>query len=419
MLKEALRADAEAWDLLRRAMLTPEGIQAPYPLLEKLHEFGTHFATPDGSIAVHGYKAVAELIRSSAFLKRTDSVPTPLFAQETAEEMAELRRVAGLEKELLVFLNPPDHSRIRGIVNKGFRPSHLTALRPFILDLIDQLLANIDPKQPCDIMGQFASLFAPEVVAELIGLPADERPLIASQTSRLVRGVDPGVGYEIRLDSAWARHEQANYVRQVIADRRANPRDDFITDLVRVSDEDGTISDAELTALVQILYVGGYETTSHMIGNGVAAFLTHPDQWRLLCAEPGRIREAVDELLRYDGAISLTIVVAAENAEIEGQPIEPGTVCFGMVTAANHDPLIFPDPSRFDITRPRTAHLAFSAGIHFCLGAALARMELELVFKELARRYPGMRLAQEPVTLRRVDSFHQRAYEQVMVLLDP
>ena len=419
MLGEATGTGAEAWELLRRAMLTPEGIQDPYPLLERLHDFGTHFETPDGSIAVLGYKAIGHLTRSSAFLKRTDSVPTPLFAQQTAEELAELRRVAELEKEFLVFLNPPDHGRIRRIVNKGFRQSHLAALRPFILSLIDRLLADIDPKQPCDIMGQFASLFAPEVVGELIGLPADERPLIASQTARLLRGVDPGASYATRLDSAWARHEQADYVRKVIADRRHSPRDDFITDLVRVSDEDQTISDAELTALVQILYVGGYETTSHMIGNGVAAFMLHPEQWQLLCAEPDRIRDTVEELLRYDGAISLTIVVAGENADIEGDPVKPGTICFGLLTAANRDPSIFSDPGRFDIARPRTGHLAFSGGAHFCLGAALARMELELVFNELARRFPAMRLAQEPTTLLRVSSFHQRAYEQVMVLLDP
>ena len=177
MLGEATGTGAEAWELLRRAMLTPEGIQDPYPLLEKLHDFGTHFETPDGSIAVLGYKAIGHLTRSSAFLNRTDSVPTPLFAQQTAEELAELRRVAELEKEFLVFLNPPDHGRIRRIVNKGFRQSHLAALRPFILDLINRLLADIDPKQPCDIMGQFASLFAPEVVAEWAKLNVPVRPL--------------------------------------------------------------------------------------------------------------------------------------------------------------------------------------------------------------------------------------------------
>jgi cytochrome P450 len=419
MLNESIAATGEPWALLSQAMLTPEGIQNPYPLLERLHEFGTHFRAPDGSIAVYGYKAAAHLTRSPNFLKRTDVVPQPLFSRETPEQLAELRRVAELEADFIVFLNPPDHGRIRNIVNKGFRPSHLAALRPFITALIDRLLDNIDPTQPCDLMASFASIFAPEVVSELIGLPADERPLIASQTARQLRGVDPGASYEIRLDSARARHEQCNYVRQVIADRRATPRGDFISDLIGVSDADGTITDAELTSLVQILYTGGYETTSHMIGNGVVAFLAHPDQWRLFCAEPERARDAVEEILRFDGAISLTIFAAGKGAEIDETPIEEGTVCFGILAAANHDPAVFPDPSRFDITRPRQGHLAFSSGTHFCLGAALARMELELVFMELASRFPNMQLASETGSLRRIDAFHQRAYQTLMVTLTP
>ncbi len=423
MKEQALLDDAainaEPWALLSKAMLTPEGIQDPYPLLERLHEYGTHFTAPDGSVAVFGYKALGQMTRARNFLKRNDSVPRPLFATETPEQAAELRRVADLETEHLVFLNQPDHGRIRGIVNKGFKPSHIAALRPFILELIDRLLADIDPKQPCDLMASFSSLFAPEVVGELIGLPANQRPLIVEQTERQLRGFDPGASYEKRLDSAWARHEQCNYVREVIADRRKCPRGDFISDLVRLSDEEGSITDAELTSLVQILYIGGYGTTSHMIGNGVVAFATHPEQWALLCAEPERVSDAVDEMLRYDGPISLTIVVAGEDAEIDGSPIAEGTVCFGLLGAANHDPKVFPAPSRFDITRPRTGHLAFSGGAHFCLGSALARMELELVFTEFARRFPNMRLEQEAVSLRRINAFHQRAYERLIVTLDP
>jgi cytochrome P450 len=419
MLNEKIASADTPWALLSQAMLTKEGIQDPYPLLERLHDFGTHFRAPDGSIAVYGYKAVGQLTRSANFLKRTDVVPQPLFSKETPEQLSELRRVAELEADFLVFLNPPDHGRIRNIVNKGFRPSHLAALRPFIAGLIDRLLAAIDLKKPCDIMADFASLFAPEVVSELIGLPADERPLIAAQTARQLRGVDPGASYEVRLDSARARHEQCDYVRKVIADRRHSPRSDFITDLIGISDEDGRISDAELTSLIQILYTGGYETTSHMIGNGVVAFLTHPDQWQLFRAEPERARDAVEEMLRFDGAISLTIFAAGKDAELDETPIEEGTVCFGILAAANHDPKIFPDPSRFDITRPRQGHLAFSSGAHFCLGAALARMELELVFTEFARRFPNMRLEQAPGSLRRVDAFHQRAYEALLVTLNP
>lgn len=419
MLNETTIAAQEPWALLRKAMLTPEGVQDPYPLLERLHDYGTHFRAPDGSIAVYGYKAVGQMTRSRSFLKRTDVVPQPLFSTEAPEQLAELRRVAELEADFLVFLNPPDHGRIRNIVNKGFRPSHLSALRPFIANLIDRLLANIDPKRPCDLMGQFSSLFAPEVVGELIGLPADERPVIAAQTTRQLRGVDPGASYEVRLDSAWARHEQCEYVRKVIQDRRQNPREDFIADLIRISDEEGTIGDAELTSLIQILYTGGYETTSHMIGNGVVAFLTNPDQWKLFCEQPERALDAVDEMLRFDGAISLTIFVAGEGASIDDTLVDEGTICFGILAAANHDPAIFAEPSRFDITRPRGGHLAFSGGAHFCLGSALARTELELVFTEFARRFPNMQLAQEPGSLRRIDAFHQRAYESLLVTLDP
>lgn len=410
---------ADPWSILSKAMLTPEGIQNPYPLLEQLHDHGTHLTAPDGTIAVYGYRAVADLVRSRAFLKQTGGIPQPLFATETPEQLAELQRLGALEANLLVFLNPPDHGRIRNIVNKGFKPSHLAALRPFIAGLIDRLLGDIDPGQPCDLIGDFSALFAPEVVGELIGLPSDQRALIASQTARQLRGVDPGASYEIRLDSAHARHEQCDYVREIIADRRRTPRGDFITDLVRVSDDDGMISDLELTSLIQILYTGGYETTSHMIGNGMVALLSHPDQYDLLIREPERMRDAVDEMLRFDGAISLTIVVAGEGAEIEGRSIARDTLCFGLLTAANHDPTIYPDPGRFDITRPRNGHVAFGGGPHFCLGAAIARLELEMVFTELSRRFPNMRLLEAPETLRRVPSFHQRAFEKVPVLLQP
>jgi hypothetical protein len=231
--------------------------------------------------------------------------------------------------------------------------------------------------------------------------------------------VGPGATYEIRLDAAHARHEQCDYVRKVIADRRLNPRNDFISNLVRVSDDEGAMSDLELTSLVQILYVGGYETTSHMIGNGVVAFMTHLEQWRLLCSEPNRVRDAVEEMLRYDGPISLTIHVAGEGASLDDTPIETGTLCFGILAAANHDPSVFPNPSAFDIRRLRKGHLAFSGGSHFCLGSALARLELEMVFTEFARRFPSMQLAQAPSSLKRVNAFHQRAYESIMVTLDP
>jgi cytochrome P450 len=211
--------------------------------------------------------------------------------------------------------------------------------------------------------------------------------------------------------------EQSDYIRRVVADRRGQPREDFITTLIAQSDAEGLISDQELIALIQILYIGGYETTSHMIGNGLVALLTHPAQLAALIAAPELMRQAVDEMLRFDGPISLTQVVAAEGAELGGQPAEVGAAYIGLLGAANHDPTVFDRPEQFDIGRARKPSASFGGGPHFCLGAGLAKLELEMVFAELLRRFPTMTLADpSPV---RVRAFHQRAYEAVSILLQP
>jgi len=169
--------------------------------------------------------------------------------------------------------------------------------------------------------------------------------------------------------------------------------------------------------LIQILYIGGYETTSHMIGNGLVALLTHPAQFTALVAAPDLMRQAVDEMLRFDGPISLTQVVAAEGAELGGQPAEVGATYIGLLGAANHDPTVFDRPEQFDIGRARKPSASFGGGPHFCLGAGLAKLELEMVFAELIRRFPAMMLADpSPVRIR---AFHQRAYQAVSVLLQP
>jgi hypothetical protein len=232
-----------------------------------------------------------------------------------------------------------------------------------------------------------------------------------------MRGFDPGASFDEQLDGARARVEQADYIRAIIADRRKQPREDFVTALIAQSDAQKLISDAELVALIQILYIGGYETTSHMIGNGIVALLTHPDQWAALRAAPELMRAAVDEMLRFDGPISLTQVVAGEGAELGGRPAEVGATYIGLLGAANHDPTVFDHPERLDIARPRKASASFAGGAHFCLGAGLAKLELELVFGELLRRFPDMQLADSK--LLRIPAFHQRAWQAVWILLQP
>ena len=410
--------DVEAvWSRLHKAMTDPVGLQNPYPLLREMHRYGDQVKTPTGVHAVFGYNRVNELTRSPLFKKDTAVVFSSAFASATDRQKAQLREVAEKEAPFLVLLNPPDHSRIRGIVNRGFLHSHLVALRPTIQFHIERLLADIDPTRPVDIIGSFSSLFAPEIVGHLIGLPADQRHIVSQQTMRQMRGFDPSASFDQQIDGAHARVEQADYIRRVVADRRRQPREDFITGLISQSDAQGVISDQELVALIQILYIGGYETTSHMIGNGLVALLTHPAQLAALRAAPDRMRNAVDEMLRFDGPISLTQVVAAEGAELGGRPAEAGATYIGLLSAANHDPAAFDHPELFDIDRPRKPSASFGGGAHFCLGAGLAKLELEIVFAELIRRFPGMILADpSPV---RIPAFHQRAYQAVSLLLQP
>ena len=410
--------DVEAvWSRLHKAMTDPAGLQNPYPLLREMHRYGDQVKTPTGVHAVFGYDRVNELTRAPLFKKDTAVVFSSAFASATDQQKAQLREVAEREAPFLVLLNQPDHSRIRGIVSRGFLQSHLVALRPTIQFHIDRLLAAIDPARPVDIIGSFSSLFAPEIVGHLIGLPADQRHIVSQQTMRQMRGFDPSASFDQQIDGAHARVEQADYIRGVVADRRRQPREDFITGLISQSDAQGLISDRELVALIQILYIGGYETTSHMIGNGLVALLTHPAQLAALLAAPDRIRNAVDEMLRFDGPISLTQVVAAEGAQLGGRPAEVGATYIGLLGAANHDPAAFEHPELFDIDHPRKPSASFGGGAHFCLGAGLAKLELEMVFAELIRRFPSMILADpSPV---RIPAFHQRAYQAVSLLLQP
>jgi cytochrome P450 len=306
--------------------------------------------------------------------------------------------------------------RIRGLVQRNFMPKHVNALREKITAKIDALLAAIDPTAPADISAQFGALFAPEIMAELIGLPSEHRAYVSELTGVFMQGVDPAAPFEARLASAKAGHEQRQYVRQVIAARREHPRDDLVTALVQ--DSGAAITERELVQLLTILYIGGYETTAHMIGNGLVALLQNPDQFELLRADPDRhMRSAIDEMLRYDSAISFTQLYPVAGVSLAGKPTHVNMAYIGLLTAGNRDPKAYDEPDRFLIERERAPIQTFGAGPHGCLGINLARLELDMVFRVLLRRFPRMRLleARPP----RIPLFQQQAYARVPVLLDP
>ena len=413
------QVDHDAWAALEKLLFTPEGRSNAYAYYSKLHALGEEFLTPNGTHVVIGYAALAEMMRSPQFRKNNSfgaSQKTIAFSKLTEQQQQELDKWDADAAPLLGSLDPPDHLRIRGLVQRTFMPKHVDQLRPKITSVIDSLLSKIDTRQPADMYAQFGALFAPEIVAELIGLPSEDRAYIAELTGIFMRGIDPGASYELRLASTKSAYEQRQYVRKVIADRRKNPRDDVVTALTEASG--GTLSEAELVRLLNILYIGGYETTAHMIGNGLVALLRNPSQFELLKSNPDTyLRPAVEEILRFDGAISLTQVYPVVGATLQGKPADPNATYLGLLTAANRDPKAYESPDTFVIERKRKPILTFGGGPHFCLGINLAKLELEMVFRELITRFPDMRLA-EPGPVR-ASLFLQQTYETVPVLLQP
>jgi cytochrome P450 len=415
----ATAVDPRAWELISSLLFDTRGQVNCYDVYRDLHAIGDDFLTPNGTHIVIGYSALANMMRDPKFLKNNAhgaSQKTQPFSPLTPQQMAELERWDADSAPLLGSLDAPDHMRIRSLVQRNFLPHIVAKIRDKIALEIDVLLSGIDPTQPVDITSQFGAIFAPDIMAELIGLPAEDRAYVSKLTGVFMQGIDPASPFELRLASAKAAHEQRKYVRKVIAARRAEPRDDLVSALVQ--NASGVLAEPELVQLLTILYLGGYETTAHMIGNGLVALLTNPDQLALLLSDlDGLMRQAVEEMLRFDGPISLTQVFPVEGATLMGRRADVNMPYVGLLTAANHDPDAFEEPNRFLIKRQNKPIQTFGGGPHFCLGMNLARLELQMVFQALLSRFPKMQLLELPPP--RVKTFQQQSYTRVPVLLSP
>ena len=409
-------ADAEAWEIFRTLMSDDDAKRAPDPWYARLHALGERFRMPDGTTILVSYRAVTEMLRSPAFIRGVGKGRyKPAYSRSTAEQDAELFELGSDVGPMLTALDPPDHTRLRALIQSSFLPRHVRALEAVIPGEIDRLLGDVDPHEPVDMIAAFSSRFAPAIMGHLIGLPADRREEVAALSAAFMRGIDPGADFEGRRASVLAGRWKRDIVRGVMDERRAHPRDDFVNALMAAVPEQ--LAERECVGLLQIMYLGGYETTSHMIGNGLVRLLSDRGQYEALVAEPALIPGAVEEMLRVDSAIQLTKFVADAGAALLGEPAAEGDIFLGLFGAANRDHRVYPDPDRFDLRRKGRPHLAFGGGIHYCLGVNLARFELERVFSAFVTRFPHMRLAEPRPT--RLASLMQRAFERVPVILEP
>jgi len=294
--------------------------------------------------------------------------------------------------------DPPDHTRLRGLVSKAFTPKALESLRPRIQQIVDGLLDQIERRGEMDLIEEFAYPLPVIVICEMLGVPVEDHERFKHWGLDIARGLDAIMlppDSEVGKRSVSGRRALAEYFRALIAERRAAPRDDMLSALIAAEEAGDKLSEEELLASCILLLVAGHETTVNLIGNGTLALLKHPEQLRRLRENPGLIGSAVEELLRYDGPVQRTARIPSEDLVIGGKTIPKGEMVMPFLGAANRDPAQFPDPDRLDITRTDNRHIAFGMGIHFCLGAPLARMEGQIAISTLLRRLPKLALASQ------------------------
>jgi cytochrome P450 len=318
----------------------------------------------------------------------------------------------------LLFLDPPDHTRLRRLVSKAFTPRRIEQLREHVAEILDELLADVKPGEPFDVISTFAYPLPLIVICELMGVPLEDRHQFEGWSADATRLLDGDIDEETFNKGIVAAMYFLNYFNSLFEQRRADPKDDLVSGLLAVEEAGDVLTEEELRSIVLLVFLAGHETTVNLIGNGLFALMQHRDQWDRLCADPDGLKErAVEELLRFDGPVHVTGRAAVEDVQLAGETFAKQSQVVVLLAAANRDPERFPEPDRLDIGREDNQHLTFSHGIHYCLGAALARLEGQVVFSTLAKRYPDMQLAAPADDIEYRDHFVLRGLKALPVTI--
>jgi cytochrome P450 len=294
------------------------------------------------------------------------------------------------DPDMMINMDPPRHTRVRRLVSKAFTPRRIESWRPRITEMTESLLDDLSSQErPADFVANFALPLPVRIICELLGIPPEDKDRFQAWSNAFLSTTS--LSGEERATSY---SEFTAYVAQLIDNRRRNPGTALVDELIHAHDEDGALTESELVRMTLGLTVGGYETTVAFLTKGLLLLLVHPQQFALLAADPESVPGAVEEILRYDVPNDGVLLrVATEDVRLPSGMIRKGEAVLPLVTAANRDSAVFTDPDRFDITRSDNPHAGFGHGTHFCLGAHLARLELQTAIGALVRRLPGLRLA--------------------------
>jgi hypothetical protein len=316
----------------------------------------------------------------------------------------------------ILFLDPPDHTRLRGLVSKAFTPRAVERMAPRIQEVIDQLLDAVSGGRGFDVISAFAGPLPTIVIAEMLGVDPADRDDFKRWSDQSVEGFNPVLTDEARERVVAAGTAMRDYLRSAIEGRRRDPKDDLMSALIAVEEAGDQLTTEEIVTMCSLLLAAGNVTTTDLIGNSVYALLSHPEQLAALRDDPSLITNTIEEVLRYDSPVVETGRIALSDMEIGGCPVKPGESLLILLAAANHDPAEYESPDKFNIRRADTHHHAFGGGVHYCLGAPLARLEAQMAISTLMTRFPNLRLADEELEWRPLPTF--RGLVRLPVLIE-
>lgn len=395
------------------AGLSPEFQEDPYPWFHLLRSSEPVHKTSYGVWLLSRHQDAVTVVRDPG-LSNDDRNLRPEPGQQAGG-----RTRGEYDEGVMLFLDPPDHTRMRGLVSKAFTVRTVERLRPRVQQLVDELLDAVTARGDgrMDVIADLAYPLPVIVICELLGVPAADHATFHGWSRELAASLDPAPlrtpEQEARVGVAAA--EFSAYFAELIEGRRRSPGDDLLSGLIAAEQDGDHLNPRELVNTAMFLLVAGHETTVNLIGNGVLALLRNPDQMARLRNDPALDRPAVEELLRYDSPVQLTVRITVDEHEVGGVTVPAGQALVALLGAANRDPAAFPDPDRLDLGREDAhRHLAFGGGHHFCLGAPLARLEGGIAIATLVRRFPELALTEPPT---RRQTFTLRGLETLPVTL--
>jgi cytochrome P450 len=417
---------AELDAILGTIFLSKEGKQDPYPGYATVREATPFHQSAFGLKVATRYDDVNAILRDNRFGRGDNTIDPSQFGL-TQEEFDE--RFPGFDSmnESMLGMDPPDHTRLRSLVAKAFTPKTVEQLKPGIQRLTDGFLAPLHGD--VELMSALALKLPITVISEMLGVPSSDHAALVPHIQVVIRSL---ATFEANLDELAENHAAGNvigeYFKELAAHKRTHPGDDMFTDLVHAEEEGDKLTEPELISTVILLFVAGYETTTNLIGNGTRALLLHPEQLKEVRADRTLVKPMIEEILRWDSPVQLTGRRAlVDGIEVHGTPIPEGEEVIVILGAANRDPRTYEIPDAFDVTRYGPsgrqsgehcpAPLSFSAGIHYCLGAALARAEGQIVFDSLLDTFATIEPAWDDLTYR--DNLVLRGLEQLPVRLLP